>query len=385
MVSGGQPAYGLAAVGTDKMTPGAEAIIRAADRDDARPLFISVWGGANTLAQALLHVRATRSPTELLKFIRKLRVYSTSDQDDAGPWIRREFPELHYIVSPSSQDSQDYGASTWTGISGDVFYRNCDGADPFTVTNAWLDQNIRNKGALGKRYPKFEYIMEGDTPSFLWLTNNGLESFRSAAWGGWGGRYVLRQPAGETRMIWTQGGDAFERVTSQDEVTGVDGRRHLSDQATVWRWRNQFQREFAARMDWTVKPRDQANHNPRLVVNGVEGTATIHIDAIVGKPITLDASRSTDPDNDALIFEWFHYAEAGFSDGAPLGDLIIKDPSFRTALVTPTLACRPLWKARIDPCAQGQAHVILAVTDDGVPALTTYRRVILHISSPPSP
>ena len=100
---------------------------------------------------------------------------------------------------------------------------------------------------------------------------------------------------------------------------------------------------------------------------------------------TLDASRSTDPDNDALIFEWFHYAEAGFSDGAPLGDLIIKDPSFRTALVTPTLACRPLWKARIDPCAQGQAHVILAVTDDGVPALTTYRRVILHISSPPSP
>src|SRR5664279_5595997 len=47
----GQPAYGLAATGNDKSSPGADAIIHAADRDDPRPLWICLWGGANTLAQ----------------------------------------------------------------------------------------------------------------------------------------------------------------------------------------------------------------------------------------------------------------------------------------------------------------------------------------------
>src|SRR5215475_15588225 len=69
LVASGQPAYGMAAAGPDKMSPGAEAIIRAVDRPDPRPLWITVWGGANTLAQALLHVRATRSPAELDRFL----------------------------------------------------------------------------------------------------------------------------------------------------------------------------------------------------------------------------------------------------------------------------------------------------------------------------
>src|SRR5215510_8606133 len=123
LVSSGQPAYGMAAVGADKMSPGAEAIIRAADRPDPRPLWITIWGGANTLAQALSHVRATRSPAEVDKFAFKLRVSSISDQDDAGPWIRREFPGLHYIVKPSSPDGSEYYYATWTGISGDDYYR----------------------------------------------------------------------------------------------------------------------------------------------------------------------------------------------------------------------------------------------------------------------
>jgi hypothetical protein len=124
LVSSGQTAYGMAAVGADKMSPGAEAIIRATDKPDARPVWITVWGGANTLAQALLHVRATRSTADAEKFVAKLRVYSISDQDDAGPWIRREFPALHYIVKPSSPDSGEYLYATWTGISGDEYYRN---------------------------------------------------------------------------------------------------------------------------------------------------------------------------------------------------------------------------------------------------------------------
>ena len=106
LVSIGQPAYGMAAVGAGKSSPGAQALVKAADREDPRPLWITIWGGANTLAQALLDVRATRSPAELARFVAKLRVYSISDQDDAGPWIRKEFPDLFYVVYPSSAEQR---------------------------------------------------------------------------------------------------------------------------------------------------------------------------------------------------------------------------------------------------------------------------------------
>lgn len=383
LVAPGQPAYGMAAVGPDKMSPGAEAIIRAADKADSRPLWITIWGGANTLAQALLHVRATRSPAEVDQFVAKLRVSSISDQDDAGPWIRREFPFLFYIVKPSSPDSGEYLYATWTGISGDEYYRNGAGADGSTVTNEWLDTNIRAKGPLGKLYPKFAFIMEGDTPSFLGLTNNGLNSYRNPSWGGWGGRYVYRQPYGETHPIWTQGGDLFGRVTSQDSITGSDGKTYVSDQATIWRWRTAFQHEFAARMDWTIKPFAGANHNPVVSVNGKDGTAPLLIEAEVGQPIRLDASLSRDPDGNNLSYRWFHYEEAGFAPGTNLAAVAISQANTPRASVRATAACRPVWRPMNRPCPNGVAHLILAVTDNGFPTLTSYRRVLLTVRSTP--
>ena len=187
-VFAGQTGYGMAATGTGKMSEGAKALLRAVDREDDRPVWVCIWGGANTLAQALQEVRATRTPDAAEKFVAKLRVYSISDQDDAGPWIRREFPGLFYIVDPSTPTGGEYYYATWTGISGDVFYRNGAGADFTTVTNEWLDANIRGKGPLGKLYPRFAYIMEGDTPSYLNLIDNGLNGYRRPDWGGWGGR-----------------------------------------------------------------------------------------------------------------------------------------------------------------------------------------------------
>ena len=126
------------------------------------------------------------------------------------------------------------------------------------------------------------FIMEGDTPSFLGLIDNGLNAYRRPDWGGWGGRYVYRQPYGETHAIWTQGGDEFKRVDSRDTVIGVDGKEHTSDQATIWRWREAFQNDFAARMTWTVADFAHANHNPVAVVNGQGGTAPLEMDVHVG-------------------------------------------------------------------------------------------------------
>jgi Protein of unknown function (DUF1593) len=381
LVKTGQPAYGMAAVGPDMLTPGAQQIIDAADRPDPRPLWVTVWGGANTLAQALLHVRSTRSPAEIERFVSKLRVYSISDQDDAGPWIRREFPGLSYVVKPSTPNGEEYYTATWTGIAGDRFYLNGDGADFTTVTNEWLDEHIRSKGPLGQAYPEYLFIMEGDTPSFLGLIDNGLASYRSPSWGGWGGRYVHRQPYGETRPIWTQGGDAFAREWSKDTVVGVDGEEHTSDQATIWRWREAFQNDFAARMDWTIKSYRKANHNPRVRVNGIGGTDAVAIDARVGEPVTLEARGTNDPDGDRVRARWFVYREAGALSGVSRAQVTLRGGKGSSAVVTPTSTCPPPWLPEV-PCraATGQAHVILAVTDDGSPRLTSYRRVVLNVS-----
>ncbi|HEY0794827.1 MAG TPA: hypothetical protein VGD64_03520, partial [Acidisarcina sp.] len=202
---------------------------------------------------------------------------------------------------------------------------------------------------------------------------------RRPDWGGWGGRYVYRQPYGETHAIWTQGGDLFTRVTSQDTVTGIDGKQYVSDQATIWRWREAFQNDFAARMEWTVADYRHANHNPIVEVNGVAGAAPIMIDAEVGKPVVLDASASHDPDGQTLHYSWFHYAEAGVTGSNP-ADVSIAGADTSKAVVTPTAVCRAKWLPIGPPCSgSGTAHIILAVTDDGSPRLTSYRRIIFNI------
>ena len=136
-----------------------------------------------------------------------------------------EFPALHYIAMPSTQDGEEYASATWTGISGDRFYKNGAGADFTTFTDDWVNANIRAKGPLGALYPYPCCIHEGDTPSFMNLIDNGLASAMSPAYGGWGGRYVWRQPSGEPRAFWTQGGDSYPgRDNSRDTVVGHDGR-----------------------------------------------------------------------------------------------------------------------------------------------------------------
>ena len=401
LVVPGQPGYGMAAVGRGKGTAGAALIVRAAHRDDPRPLWVLAWGGANTLAQALLEARDALPSAQLEAVVSKLRVYAISDQDDAGPWLRREFPRLHYIVLPTTPDADEYALATWTGISGDRFYRNAPGADFTTFTDEWVNANIRAKGPLGKLYPYPCCIHEGDTPSFLGLIDNGLASAMSPTFGGWGGRYVWRQHYGETRPAWTQGGNSYPgRDNSRDTVAGDDGRLYTSDQATIWRWREAFQHDFAARMDWTVRSPSEANHNPAAVVNGQSGKAPLRIDATVGVPLTLDASASGDPDGDALSYRWFFYPEAGTGiPGQPVyaAGRASTDPGRnegqgeippapeggpREPPARITLQGAETARATVLPKVPGTAHLILAVVDDGTPSLTSYRRVILTIGAP---
>ena len=91
-VKQGLPEYGMSGVGKGKDSEGSDWIIKILEKDDERPLWICVWGGTNTLAQALYKIKNTKTKSEAEKLISKLRVYAISDQDDSGIWIRNNFP-----------------------------------------------------------------------------------------------------------------------------------------------------------------------------------------------------------------------------------------------------------------------------------------------------
>ncbi|PTY07916.1 hypothetical protein DB347_06730 [Opitutaceae bacterium EW11] len=366
-VAQGLPLYGMNAVGEDKDSPGSELLVKTVDRDDPRPVWVAVWGGPNVLAQALWKVRATRSASEVERFVSRLRVYTISDQDDSGPWLRREFPSLFYIASPGVHSGGAYHFATWSGISGDRFHGRFVGADFSLVTNEWLDRNVRSKGPLGAEYPKWQYLMEGDTPTFLFLIDNGLGSPEHPEWGSWGGRYEFYTPrtqkwftAPETRPFWT---DAV------DEVLGVDGQWHTGNHETIWRWRSAFQNDFAARMDWTIKAPADANHPPSVKLGHPAA-----LSAKRGERVQLSADGSSDPDGNALSYRWFYYGEAGTfavasgttGDPIPIDNADQPHASFRV----------PTGNVLRD----GTLHVILAVTDNGNPPLTRYRRVIVTVT-----
>ncbi len=366
LIREGLPEYGMQAVGEGKDSDGSDFLIEAADRDDPRPLWVTVWGGPNVLAQALWKVRETRSEEELAAFVAKLRVYTISDQDDSGPWIRKTFPDLFYIASPGMHSGGAYHYATWSGIGGDNFHARFVGADFTLVDNPWLDEHIRSKGPLGEQYPHMPYLMEGDTPSFFNLIDNGLNDPDHPDWGGWGGRYEYYTPPPhkrllypETRPFWTD---------AQDEVMGVDGKWHTSNHATIWRWRSAYQNDFSARMDWTIKPYDEANHPPVAKL--------AHGDRLSAKPgarVDLSAAGSSDPDGDDLSYEWFLYKEPGtftVSSARSGQPLTIENAHEQEAWFTvPT--------SRV--LRNGTMHIILAVTDNGTPKLTRYRRVIVDV------
>ena len=360
VVKAGRGEFGMAGVGEGKSSEGSRHIIEVVDEPDKRPVWISVWGGANCLAQALWDVKYTRSTEELDAFVSKLRVYTISDQDNSGRWMRITFPNLFYIVSPSSVDNMEYYKATWTGISGDRLYRNGPMHKFELVDNPWLQKNIiEGHGPLGTLYPKLKYLMEGDTPSFFTLINNGLGSHISPSYGGWGGRYVLHQTYAETRPIWTNARGAVDTVVAEN------GMSYTSAQATIWRWRQAYQHDFAARMDWCVADAfEKANHNPVAVFHGDRSKAVARMRVKSGQRVNLSATGTYDPDGDRVSHRWFVYNEAGnFRGTVEIGN----STSPQAYFVAPKVK------------EAASIHIILEVKDDGQPCLYSYRRIILSV------
>jgi hypothetical protein len=317
-------------------------------------------------------LRETKRPEELKNLIKKLRIYAISDQDNTGYWIRKNFPDLFYIVSPGS-----YMSATWMGINQVVKGENNE-----VISNSWLAMNIQvGHGPLGALYPDVSYGMEGDTPSWLMLVQNGLNDNAVPNWGSWGGRYELYKPdpvseqmpeiftgggpyEPESRVIWTNADDKytpfiannFGKAIRRDTVT------FTGNKVTLWRWREDFQNDFASRMEWCTSIYNEANHPPVVKLNEPE-----EFSVKSGDYFKLDADGSYDPDGDALSYLWFQYPEAGTYKGIVSFGMLAENLYNVHTIKAPEVD-KPQ-----------TVHFILKVTDKGNPPLSRYKRVIVTI------
>ena len=115
--------------------------------------------------------------------------------------------------------------------------------------------------------------------------------------------------------------------------------------------------DFMARMQWAAEGR--GNKNPQVVVNGQKGLSPILVKAKSGRVVRLDASRSSDPDGDALSFVWWQQPE--------IGDMRLSIDGANQAKASILIPAN----------AKGKTfHIICEVHDNGPFHLVAYRRVI---------
>lgn len=324
--------------GFDNTDDAVRLIIAALDKPDPRPLWYANWnsnsGTTSNLLRALDRVRRERTAAEYRAFAGKLRI-CTLDGPGGPRQKHNDVIPLHIETGyPQLREGRWYHRLR-------PLTERAGGFD--------VDRDVRrNHGPLGALYttPK-----EGDSWTFLYLIPNGLSDPEQPTWGSWAGRYGPRgKPYGAT-FFWANQEDTWQGKTNRDN--------------TVARFAEHLQNDFRARLDWCVAEKyADANHAPIPHCQGDATRAVLRQDVAAGKPLTLSARGSIDPDGNTLRYRWYVYPEAGTYRGP----------------VTLTESENEQATLQVPDNATGKTlHVILEVTDTGAPALTRYRRLVLSV------
>lgn len=348
----------------DEVTPGSQLIVKVLlDDSDDRPIWLQAWGGPNTIARALKTIEEEH-PDRMAEVADKIRFFFIWEQDSTyQAYIRPHWGKFNILTIISDQ---------FIAFAYDNQRKDIPPEIEYYLSADWMNSNIlTDRGpltALYKAHDDGRFRSEGDSPAFLHVIPNGLQSWRSPDWGGWGGRYVLvRQntwldPVQEEGYVYPEGrwytSTAWGRTRLRQ---GIENdtlmRQYLKP---MWRWIPVIQNDFAARADWCLKSYEEANHPPVVVLG--------HANELKAKPgdtINLSAQGTNDPDGDELSFCWWQYEEADTYNGSiEIRDAEKQDASF----IVP------------DDAGKGETiHVICEVTDAGTPPLTRYQRVVVTV------
>ena len=352
---------------TSKDTPGSNLIKDVLLDDRGGPVYLQAWGGQSTIARALKAIKlqygsSPQWPAIQEKVSKKAIIQAFGDQDGTNAsYIKPEWPAIEFrqmatatwgygargVVRP---EYAQYLSATWTR-------ENVSSVGPFgRFYRVWRDgkqmvpgdvfdyfgedataEELRAKGYRVWTPPqeKGAWISEGDSSTFMNLIDNGLRAYADPNYGGWGGRNA-----------------------PDKDAAGASPR----DYATA-RWFEFAQRDFAARLKWTVTPTFAgANHEPHVSV-----TSGLNVTAAPGATVGLTAT-ATDPDGNTLTIKWWQYADADLYPGT----IAFSAPdSLRTTLQVPQDA------------TDGQTiHALIQVTDNGAPPLTSFHRVIVTVKTP---
>ena len=343
--------------------------------DDERTLYIQTWGGTNTTARALYDIeqqyKGTPQWDEIYnKICEKAVIYIILSQDDTfEKYIAVNWPDISIIHDTGTFWRFAYmwkrvEPELTTRLQGDWNYENIktshgpllDGYHLMgdgTLLPGELDNEQRGSEEYlinNPQYNRYDFISEGDSPSFFYLLDTGLRSLEDPTYGGWGGRFGIDT-------------DGAYRNIVKDYNPYKEGDDKMDGNYTLTRWFDDIQDDFAARADWCVDSYEDANHRPTVSVK--EG---LDLTAAPGERIKLHA-KATDPDGDHLTYKWWQYFEADTYDGEEDGSLSAIGASTDTvSFVVPE-----------DAEAGDTIHMIIEVEDNGAHGMKHYQRVIVTV------
>ncbi len=153
-------------IGYSHATEGSDWIIKCANKESPKPLWILVWGGLEDLAQALHDAPEIQN---------KIRVYWIGGPNkkwsaNTYAYIASNFPNLWFIENNSSY----YG-----------FFSNNDEPDR-VKPSGYYDRFINGVGFLGKDFKNYYNgeIKMGDTPSLLYMMDGNPNNPMRESYGG---------------------------------------------------------------------------------------------------------------------------------------------------------------------------------------------------------
>lgn len=367
-----------------KDTPGSEWIEKLILDDQPGPLFITAWGGGSTIARALYAIeskyRYQHGWKELkARISNKVILLPSGDQDDTfATYIEPHWPQIE-IRKFSNVPNYGYGAqinakaSNLPFLSADWMTEYVTSRGPLgALYRVWGDgqqmvegdqldyfglkgltaQELRDRGYIVWLPPQEagSWLGEGDNHTVMNMLGNGLNAYKEAHYGGWGGY----EPVDET------GPSRFQLppdATEEDMAALLSSSKNIpSDFPDFF---PQAQNDFAARMIWaTTDSYEQANHHPQ---SSLEVPSVIKV--VPNQSVSLFA-KANDPDEDAIFVKWWLMPNGTYQTPVSFEDAFSLHP---TVFIPAESKVGEVY------------HIIMEVVDSGTPSLTTYKRLLLKV------